>query len=168
MASQLFLADRQTDRRDEGQGPFSKFCECAKEQFPWINLTSRATEGDERDIAAGSGMCRYCGQDAPSAWGRVHLAKRITYRLVKKFASFCEVQKVHCHVYQNHPLVPIMSRMNSIHDLQSHYFKLHFNIILPPLSIDCRPLGLAYRKVFILSLFVCVPLALILISSLFI
>ena len=41
------------------------------------------------------------------------------------------VKFINYHVHNNSPLVPILSLINSICNLQSHFFDVHFNIIFP-------------------------------------
>jgi hypothetical protein len=39
--------------------------------------------------------------------------------------------KVQYCLYKKSPAVPVLSRINPVHILHVHYFKIHFNIILP-------------------------------------
>jgi len=39
--------------------------------------------------------------------------------------------KIHCRVYKSPPLVPIVSQSNTVHNPQTHFLKIHFNITLP-------------------------------------
>jgi hypothetical protein len=42
--------------------------------------------------------------------------------------------KVHYRIYKSLSVVPILSRINSIHTIQSYLSKIHFNIVHPPTS----------------------------------
>jgi hypothetical protein len=39
--------------------------------------------------------------------------------------------KAHYHIHKNHPPVPILNQIDSVHAHPSHFFKIHFNIIFP-------------------------------------
>jgi len=42
--------------------------------------------------------------------------------------------KVHCHIHTTSPLDPILSQMTPLYILTTYYFRIRFNIILPPTS----------------------------------
>jgi hypothetical protein len=46
--------------------------------------------------------------------------------------------KVHCRIHKSPPLVPIMSKMNSLHNLLPYFFKISFNISLTSVSNSSR------------------------------
>jgi hypothetical protein len=55
---------------------------------------------------------------------------------------FCNLQ-AHYRIHNSPPLVRIPSQMTPVHTLTSHFFKIHFNIILPPTpkcTKCCHPL----------------------------
>jgi hypothetical protein len=41
-------------------------------------------------------------------------------------------QKIHYHVHNSPPRIPVLSQITPIHTLPPHFPNMHFNIILPP------------------------------------
>ena len=56
--------------------------------------------------------------------------------------------KVHYHIYKSLSPFPILSQINPLHALQSHFLKIHRNIILPcTKSHVCFPLLRLYQRI---------------------
>jgi hypothetical protein len=69
-----------------------------------------------------------------------HLNKwHISYVLLKKLhiqstPQLLQNQKLHFHVNKSPPLALILNKINAVHILSLHFSKIHFKIILSPLS----------------------------------
>jgi len=46
--------------------------------------------------------------------------------------------KIHYRVHKSPSLVPILNQISSVHNLQSYFLKIHFNITLPPMPRLCK------------------------------
>jgi hypothetical protein len=44
-------------------------------------------------------------------------------------------QKIHYLIHQSQPFEPVLSQLNSAHNSRYYYFKLRFNIIIPPTPV---------------------------------
>jgi hypothetical protein len=52
----------------------------------------------------------------------------------QEIPSILRNPKVHYRLYNNPPLVPVLSQMNPVHSLLTHLFTIHFNITLSTFS----------------------------------
>jgi hypothetical protein len=52
----------------------------------------------------------------------------------QEFQNILQNPKVHDHVHKSPSQVPILSKVNPVHTTPSYLSKVHFNIILPPMS----------------------------------
>ena len=41
--------------------------------------------------------------------------------------------EVQCHIHKGSPIIPILSRINPIPRIDTNFFKVHSNIVLPPI-----------------------------------
>jgi hypothetical protein len=68
-----------------------------------------------------------------TAWNRVLLGRLTVTQLLNKFPAFYGMQHL-IATFTNQPLDQILSNMNPVNALPSFSFKIHFSIILPPIS----------------------------------
>jgi hypothetical protein len=54
----------------------------------------------------------------------------------QEFSCFLWNLKVHCHVRDRLPLIPILSQMNPVHNFSPYFIKIYFNIILPSMPMS--------------------------------
>jgi hypothetical protein len=62
----------------------------------------------------------------------------IVAQLVKKFPRLAWNPKVHYRVHKSLSLDPTLSKMDPVHNLIPYFFKTHFNIILPSMSMSSK------------------------------
>jgi len=72
----------------------------------------------------------------------MELEKLILFRPIKFSVVLCSL-RVHYPVHKCSTLVSIRSQINTVHALPSHYFHIHFNIILPSTSSSFKVLFLS-------------------------
>jgi hypothetical protein len=64
-------------------------------------------------------------------WSRVLVEKLTGFQVVKKLPAFCGTRRFITAVTSAHCLSPILSQLDPIHTLTSHFLKIYLNIILP-------------------------------------
>ena len=69
-----------------------------------------------------------------TTWSKVLPDKLTGSQLVKKYSAFFLNPKVHYHIYNLPPPVPILSHFNPVHTPTSHSLKIHINIIISSMS----------------------------------
>jgi hypothetical protein len=67
-------------------------------------------------------------------WNRVLPKEAPVAQLLKNYRTFLWNPKVHCCFHTNTPLVPTRNQINPVYISPSDLSKIHFNIILVPLS----------------------------------